>query len=266
MSVTLRQVSQDSSAQISVGSIVPNQRQPRHSFDEDALQELAASIKAHGILSPLLVRRMETGTFELIAGERRLRASKLAGLDSVPVIILGAGSQSSLEIAIVENVQREDMNCFECAVAYRRLMDEFGLTQEQVAERVGKSRATIANTVRLLRLPPKVLEGLASSRISEGHARALLALNDEIRQLSVYEEVLRKNLSVREIERMKGRSDQPITQPSKGKGKDPDLMAVEQRLSERFGAPVQVGGGEISISYFSEDDLVRILDHLQIDE
>src|SRR5580704_9085673 len=161
--------------ELPVADIVPNSRQPRTVFNDEALEELAASIREYGILQPLIVRPLAEGKHELIAGERRLRAAKLAGLTSVPVIVRSAGNQSSLELALIENLQREDINALESAKAYRRLIDEFGMTQEQVADRVGKSRVSVANTVRLLRLPKRIMEGLEAGFISEGHARALLA-------------------------------------------------------------------------------------------
>jgi ParB family chromosome partitioning protein len=251
--------------EISVDAIVPNQRQPRSIFADEPLRDLAESIRNYGILQPLLVRPLDEQTYELIAGERRLRAAKLAGLDTVPVLIRSAGSQGSLEIALIENVQREDINSLESARAYRRLIDEFALTQEQVADRVGKSRTTITNTLRLLRLPPKVQNGLSSGTISEGHARALLAVEDEVRQLKLYDEILEKGLNVRDVERIaRGSTKSAKPAPPPRLMASPELMHAEQALSEKLGAKVQIGGGEISIDYFSEEDLERILNILGI--
>jgi ParB family chromosome partitioning protein len=253
--------------EVSVDAIVPNQRQPRSIFADEPLRELAESIRNYGILQPLLVRPLDEQTYELIAGERRLRAAKLAGLESVPVLIRPAGSQTSLEIALIENVQREDINGLESARAYRRLIDEFAMTQEQVAERVGKSRTTVTNTLRLLRLPPKVQGGLSSGSISEGHARALLAVEDEVQQLKLYDQILEKGLNVREVEKLARSPLKPQKQPiptAKIQARVPELMHVEQRLSEKLGARVQIGGGEISIEYFSDDDLERILNLLGV--
>ncbi len=253
-----------------VGSITPNSRQPRTYFDEDALQELADSIREHGIIQPLLVRPTGEGEYELIAGERRLRAAKLAGLDRVPIVIRSADNQVSLELALIENVQREDINPIESAQAYRKLIDEFSLTQEQVAVRVGKSRTVITNMIRLLRLPIEVQEGLQVGSISEGHARALLQLGDEARQLEVYEDILVKGLTVRDVERVARPAGVP--QPPKPNGApakrpteaDPNVRAVEDRLREFFGTPVKIQatekGGTLTIEFFSDDDLQRVLD------
>src|SRR5471030_664225 len=186
--------------ELPVADIVPNSRQPRTLFNEEALEELAASIREYGILQPLIVRPIAEGKHELIAGERRLRAAKLAGLKTVPVLVRSAGNQSSLELALIENLQREDINALESARAYRKLIDEFGLTQEQVAERVGKSRTVIANTVRLLRLPRRITEGLERGIITEGHARALLSFESEAQQLAVYDQILERGMTVRDVE------------------------------------------------------------------
>jgi ParB family transcriptional regulator, chromosome partitioning protein len=251
--------------EVSVDCIVPNQRQPRSIFAPEPLKELAASIKEFGILQPLLVRPLDENSYELIAGERRLRAAKLAGLTTVPILIRPAGSQTSLELALIENVQREDINGMESARAYRRLTDEFGLTQEQVADRVGKSRTTISNTLRLLRLPSKIQNGLSGSTITEGHARALLAIEDEIQQLKVYDQIVDKGLSVREVERLARKPKSESAKPSlPPKPKVPELMHIEQALSEKFGARVQIGGGEISFEYYGDEDLERILQLLGV--
>src|SRR5947199_5012387 len=170
-------------SEVLVDAIVPNQRQPRTYFKEEAVQELANSIREVGILQPLVVRPLSEGKYELIAGERRLRASKLAGLETVPVLVRAADDRTSLEMAIIENVQREDISPLESARAYRKLIDEFGLTQEQVAQKVSKSRVSVANTLRLLRLPAQIQQALESGDIQEGHARALLAFESEEEQL-----------------------------------------------------------------------------------
>ena len=254
-------------AEVAIDSIVPNTRQPRTVFAEGPLQELAASIREFGILQPLLVRPIGEGRYELIAGERRLRAAKLAGLDSVPILIRSTSGQSSLELALIENVQREDINAMECARAYRKLVDEFDLTQEQVADRVGKSRSGITNTMRLLKLPRRVQDGLESGQITEGHARALLAFESDAQQLAVYDRILAKGLTVRDVENAGKTSPKP-TKPRTVAGRqshsNPNLAAVEERLSEQFGSPVSIGGGEVAISYYSEEDLDRILELLGV--
>lgn len=247
-------------SEVSVDAIVPNPRQPRTNFEDAALRELAASVKEYGVLNPLTVRPLTEGRYELIAGERRLRAAKLAGLKEVPVVIRAAGDQNSLELAMIENVQREDINAMEAAHAYRRLMDEFGLTQEGVADKVGKARPTIANSLRLLKLPPKVQSGLHEGRISEGHARALLAFPELEQQMAMFNAIVEKGLSVREVERA-AQPAQPKRRPRKGTG-DPNLTAVERSLSERLGAPVKIANGRIEISFFGDDDLQRIIEAL----
>jgi ParB family chromosome partitioning protein len=263
---------ESNSTELPVDAIVPNTRQPRSYFADEPLKELASSIREFGVLQPLLVRPLDESTFELIAGERRLRAAKLAGLNVVPVIIRAAGGQTSLELALIENLQRQDINALESARAYRRLVEEFGLTQEQVAERVGKSRTTITNTMRLLRLPPKIQESVQSGFLSEGHARALVGIEEEDKQLAIFEQIKKKGLSVRDVERAArtrpGQSERAATQPHQklaGKpARNPDLIAVEEALSEKLGTPVQIGGGEISIEYYSEEDLQRILEILGV--
>lgn len=252
--------------EVPIDSIIRNPRQPRSHFDDGALSELSSSIKEFGILQPLVVRPSTEGQYELIAGERRLRAAKLAGLEAVPVLIRSAGNQNSLEIALIENIQREDINSLECARAYRRLMDEFGLTQEQVAERVGKSRVAIANAVRLLRLPRRIQDGIEGGKISEGHARALLTFESDAHQLAVYDQILERNLTVRDVE--KAASGLPKKSGKKKKGddspRDPNLAELQRGLSNHLGSPVHITsngkGGSLSIDFYSDDDLQRILD------
>jgi ParB family chromosome partitioning protein len=254
---------ESSVAEAPIESVMPNARQPRTQFAEEPLQELATSIKEYGILQPLLVRPIGEGKYELIAGERRLRAAKIAGLVSVPILIRPAGGQSSLELALIENVQREDINPLECARAYRRLIDEFALTQDQIADRVGKSRSTITNALRLMRLPKRVQDGLEAGSISEGHARALLSFDSEAEQEKLYDQILAKGLSVRDVERA-SKPKEPVKRAASRPSRhpNPNLAVVEERLSEHLGAPVRIGGGEVAIAYYTEDDLDRILEKL----
>ncbi|AIE87878.1 ParB/RepB/Spo0J family partition protein [Fimbriimonas ginsengisoli] len=250
---------------ISVDDIEPNARQPRTHFDKEALQELADSIREHGILQPLLVRPRAEGKYELIAGERRLRASKLAGLKTVPVLMRSAGNQNSLELALIENIQRENINPVECARAYRRLIDEFDLTQEQVAEKVGKSRTGVANTVRLLRLPKRIIDGLEGGRISEGHARALLAFDSEPQQLAIYDQIIEKGLTVREVEKASKPREVPRTKAEPPE-QDPNDAALQDALSTFLGTPTKLVrgevGGKLVVEFYSDDDLTRVLDVL----
>lgn len=252
--------------------ILPNSRQPRTIFEPEALEELAASIRQYGLIQPLVVRPLAEGKYELIAGERRLRAARLAGLRSVPIVLRSAGNQSALEIALIENVQREDMNPLECARSYRRLIDEFGLTQELVADRVGKSRTAIANTLRLMRLPEIIQRGIEESKISEGHARALLAFDSPARQLAVYELILDKGLSVREVERLSqpGGGKTAAQTPKPKPAVDPNLRALEDEIARRLSAPTKIhrtsggSGGKLTVEFYDDDDLQRILDAIGI--
>jgi len=253
--------------EVAVASIVPNARQPRTHFDEGALAELAESIKIHGILQPLLVRPMSEGQYELIAGERRLRAAKLAGLTSVPAMIRSADNRNTLEMALIENIQREDINPVECARAYRRLIDEFDMTQEQVSEKVGKSRTAVANAVRLLRLPKRIIEGLEASRISEGHARALLTFESEAQQLAVYDQILERGLTVREVEKTAKPKVAPAPKPKADEPKaDPNDRALEEALCTFLGSPTKLirseVGGKLIVDFYSDDDLDRMLESL----
>jgi len=254
-------------ALIPLSQIVPNPRQPRTEFTEAALQELAHSIREHGVLQPIVVRMTGRNAFELIAGERRFRASQLAGAATIPAIVRDANHQNSLELALVENIQRENIGALEAAAAYQSLMSEFGLTQEQVAERVGKSRSAVANTMRLLRLPEPVLQALRNQTISEGHARALLAVESEAALLSLFAKVVREKLSVRETENL-------VKQGYRGGAKtltekpvpDPNWTAVQKALSEYFATKVAIDrgkkGGRILIDFYSDEDLDRILEVL----
>ena len=249
--------------EIAVDAIRPNSSQPRTTFDDDSLQELAASIKEAGILQPLIVRPLREGLYELIAGERRWRAAQIAGLETVPVIVRSAGRQDSLEWALIENIQREDIAPLECARAYRRLIDEFGLTQEEVADKVGKSRSGVANTMRLLRLPEKIQDALALGKITEGHARAILGAGSEAAQLALFDKIVREGLNVRGVE-VGARKTMAKPRASKSLKRDPAVAEVEEALSERFGTSVRVKldgkGGEIVVPFYSEDDLDRLLE------
>lgn len=257
------------SSELLISNISPNQRQPRRIFDEDALKDLSESIKVHGVLQPILVRPISEGKYEIIAGERRWRASQLAGLKTMPVMIKSAAGQDSLEWALIENVQREDISAAEQAVAFRRLMDEFGLTQEQVADRVGKSRTAVANTVRLLRLPKAVLSALELGKLSEGHARALLAFETEEKKLSVFNQILEKDLTVRDVEKLAQDGQQPKTKTiSTRVTKDVFTIQLESALSEKFGTPAKLDrtekGGKVVLEFYSDEDLERIIELLGV--
>lgn len=257
--------------EVSIDSIEPNRKQPRTHFDEEALASLAQSIKDHGVLQPIVVRPLAEGRYELIAGERRWRASRLAGLKTVPILVRAAGNKAALELALIENIQREDISPLECARAYRQLIDEFGLTQEQVAERVAKSRSGIANTLRLLNLPANALQALEDGKITEGHARAILAIEDPAWRESILQRVLKEGLSVREVEQAAyGPNHKPgrIKVKKMPPAKNPDVVQLEEALSTLLMSPVKIDksgvGGKISVEFYSDDDLDRILEVLGI--
>lgn len=252
---------------IPILEIKVNPFQPRVEFDDEKLEELAESIRIHGVVQPLTVRREAGGKIELIAGERRLRASKLAGLLEVPCYVRNANDQESLEIALIENIQREDLNALEVGRSYERLIEECSLTHEELSQRLGKKRATISNYLRLLKLPPDVQNALSDQRISMGHARALAGLEDVLLQLDLLHEILSDNLSVREVERRIA-SLAKRKPKAKNKKKSPSFKAMEEKLSSQWSTRVRLnqkanGSGEMSVYFHNEEDLQRILDLLQ---
>ncbi|MEC7267964.1 MAG: ParB/RepB/Spo0J family partition protein, partial [Bacteroidota bacterium] len=234
---------------IPILEIKVNPFQPRVEFDDEKLEELAESIRIHGVVQPLTVRREASGKIELIAGERRLRASKLAGLLEVPCYVRNANDQESLDIALIENIQREDLNALEVGRSYERLIEECSLTHEELSQRIGKKRATISNYLRLLKLPPDVQNALSDQRISMGHARALAGLEDVLLQLDLLHEILSDNLSVREVERRIA-SLAKRKPKAKNKKKSPSFKAMEEKLSSQWSTRVRLnqkanGSGEI---------------------
>lgn len=254
---------------IPLDSIELNPFQPRSDFDETALKELSDSIRIHGVIQPITVRKVGTNKFQLIAGERRVRASKLAGIKEIPAYIRSANDQDMLEIALIENIQREDLNAIEVALHYRRLLDECHLTHEDLAERVGKSRTSVTNFLRLLKLPPDIQRGLKEKKISMGHARAIINLEDPVGQLAIYKEIITRNLSVRDVEELvRNYHHKPknIKAPS---GTLPfEIRKVQDELSSHLGTRVVLkrnkqGKGEIIISFFSDDDLFRLKDIIE---
>jgi ParB family transcriptional regulator, chromosome partitioning protein len=246
----------------------PNRAQPRRRFDDDALDELASSIREHGVLEPILVRRREAGGYEIIAGERRWRAAQRAGIHELPIYVRELTDAVAFEAALVENLQREDLNPIETALAFQRLIDEHGHTQEQIAERVGKNRATVANSLRLLKLPEDVLGLLESGQLSEGHGRALLTAPDASAMQKLARAALAEKLSVRETERRaralsdgKSSKTAPAKKPAE---KSANVKDLERRLSHTLGTPVAVedrggGKGRLEIEYTSYEELDRIL-------
>ncbi len=259
---------------LSLDEISPNPSQPRQTFAPEALAELAASIKEHGLIQPIIVARASAGSqtpYTIIAGERRWRASKLAGLKQVPVIIKDATPQAMLELALVENVQRADLNPLEEAVAYETLIQEFGLTQGQVAERVGKSRVAVANTIRLLQLPDEVKQAVLEGQIREGHARALLGLSDDQTMIEAMKLVIDRGLSVRQTEELVRRLNAPAKPaPDDDLSASPETKALEDKLRARLGTKVNLfrtrKGGRIVIHFYSEEELAELYEMLVGDE
>lgn len=247
--------------EVDVNQIVANPHQPRNLFDDEKLQNLSQSIKMHGVIQPLIVTR-KGNLYELIAGERRFQASKLAGLKKVPVIIREASELQKLELAIIENVQRHDLNAIEEGKAYQKLADEFQFSQEEVASKMGKSRSLVANKMRLLTLPIEIQKGLIDGKITEGHAKAILSIENPEKQRALYELILKSNLTVRQIEE-KTREISTKTYAGK-KVSDPELSELENRLVGALGTKVKVtksgGGGKIVIEYYSKEDLDSLLE------
>jgi ParB family transcriptional regulator, chromosome partitioning protein len=252
---------------VAVSEIVPNPDQPRRHFDEEALTSLAESIRRHGLLQPLVVRRI-AGRFELIAGERRLQAAKRANLESVPVIVRDARPEDRLELALIENLQRENLTPLEEAEAYRHLMDAYGLTQEEIAQRVGKSRPAITNTLRLLALPDAVKAQLEGGELSAGHARAVLSLEDEQEQVAFAHEVVTRKLSKSTTESLAAaRSKRPSKRTATSTASDVHVRALAEELTRDFGTRVRITsrarGGCIEIEYYSEAELDRLVERLR---
>lgn len=252
--------------EVSVAAIIPNPHQPRVRFDETKIVELGESIREHGIIQPLIVTQIGENRYELIAGERRYQAAKSIGLQTVPVIVREAKEQEKFEWAIIENVQRHDLNPVEEAKAYRRLLDEFGLSQEEVAKKMGKSRSSIANIVRLLQLPVEVQRALIEGRISEGHAKALLSLDSTEQQRALFAAIIKDGLTVRETEsRVKEVS---VHAQKRVIDRDPTVTEKENRLAEILGTKVKISttgkGGKIVIEYYGEEDLAHLMSRLLV--
>lgn len=265
----------DSIFWIELEKIEPNPFQPRREFSEDALNELASSIREHGVLQPILVTKREFESpaglevrYQLIAGERRFRAAKIAGLSQIPAIIRRGipDDRIRLELALIENVQREDLNAIERGRAYKRLIDEFHMVQREVAERVGKARETIINTMRLLTMPQVIQDAIVAGTITEGHARAMLIAGDDTKQMEVFRAVVADRLNVREAEAKARHVGGKILQPRKRASMDPELRQWQTQLQDRFGAKIQLQRmgerGRIVMEFFSDEELRGILDKL----
>lgn len=250
--------------QIDIGKIRPSGDQPRKRFDDGSIEDLTQSIREKGILQPVIVSSVGDGTFQLIAGERRWRAATRAGLKTIPAFIKDVSSQDAIEIALIENIQREDLNPIETAEAFQRLVSDYGMTQENLSARVGKDRATVANYIRILRLPEEVRTLINEDRLSIGHAKVILSLEGQKRQIDAAREIVKRALSVRAAETFcrKFTGGKTKTRP----GKTPEVEDLEQRLTRSLGTKVRVHHGKkrgrIEIEYYSLDELDRLLDHL----
>ena len=255
---------------IGVDEIDTNPKQPRKDFDEQALQELAASIKLHDLVQPVTVSKLPTGRYRLISGERRLRAAKIAGLKDVPAYIRHADDQQLLELALLENLQREDLNAMEIALSYKRMMEELNHTQEQVAERMGKERSTVANYIRLLKLPPDIQVAVRKNEISMGHARALVNVDTIDRQLYIFREIKSKELSVRQTEELVRQLYRASDVKDSVKATlSPAFKKIEDNLASHFSTRVKVshnkkGQGSITIEYYSIPDLNKVLEQIGV--
>jgi len=252
---------------VDINKVVPNPRQPRTVFSKESLHELASSIKEQGIIEPILTR-MRDGKYELVAGERRLRAAKLAGLAIIPSIVKDFSDEQSLELSLIENLQREDLNPMDEAEGYARLIAEFQLTQEEVAKKVGKERPTVTNMLRILSLPEKIKLSLRKEEISVGHARALLAIEETERQLDIWKQIIKNNLNVRDVEALAGGKEEKAKVKKGGRKRaytqNAELNALVEKLTTHFGTKVKIFGtperGRIEIEYYSREDFDRLLE------
>ena len=256
---------------ISIDEIEANPKQPRRDFDEQALQELAASVKRHDIIQPITVSKLPSGKYRLISGERRLRAAKIAGLKDIPAYVRQANDQQLLELALLENLQREDLNAIEISLSYKRMMDELDLTQEQVAENMGKDRSTVTNYIRLLKLPPDIQVAVRSGELTMGHARALINVDTVDKQLYIFNEIKSKGLSVRQTEILvrnlykQGHAVKKTAKSSMPQG----FQKIEDKLASHFSTRVKLkqnrhGSGQINIEFYSQDELNKILRQMDI--
>ena len=256
-------------SEIPLSQIETNPWQPRTEFDEKALNELAESIKVQGIIQPITVRSLSQNEYQLISGERRLQASKIAGLETIPAYVRTADDQQMLEMALIENIQRENLNAIEVALSYQRLLSECDLKQEELGGRVGKNRSTVTNYLRLLKLPPDIQVAIRDGKISMGHARALISIEDVDLQLSIFNQVIQQDLSVRKVEELVRNIGKETSTPSKPAEVDPEISNLQTKLASHFGSKIQIktnasNKGEIKIPFNSTEDLNRILEILDV--
>ena len=257
-------------SEVELSKIFANPNQPRRNFDEEALDELAESIREHGVISPITLRKHDDGTYLIIAGERRFRASKMAGLNTIPAYIRTAKDEQVMEWALIENIQRDDLDAIEIALAYQRLMDDYQLTQEKMAERVGKKRATVANYLRLLKLPAEIQMGVQQKKIDMGHARALAGSKSAEQQLDIYKRILAEDLSVRKVEQLVAAEDDAAPSSRKAPAAPrQEIIALQNQLSSALATKVTVvsddkGKGKLTIAFKSAEEMDRILRQLNI--
>jgi len=254
--------------EIDISMVGPSEYQPRKVFKDSALKELAASIKEKGVIQPVIVRKGTDKSFKLVVGERRWRAAKIAGLEKIPAIVKDTAPAEALELALIENIQREDLNPLEAAEAFQRLITDFNLTHDELSTKMGKDRATVTNYLRILKLPSDIKKWIAEGSLSVGHAKALLQIENVVAQIAVARKIIQKDLSVREAEAM---SKKTLSQPAKGhkssSWKDPQISSLEERLKQGLGTKVRLfhkgkKGGKIEIEYYSLDELDRLLEIL----
>lgn len=260
-------ISENGILYVDINDIKPNSNQPRKTFDEDKLKELAASIEEHGLIQPVVLRKMKSG-YEIVAGERRWRAARIIGIKEIPCIIKDLTNEENMLLAIIENMQREDLNPIEEAEGISQMIDTYGLTQEQVSKSVGKSRPYIANSLRLLKLPEAVRGYVSSGELSAGHARALAAITDESRQIALADTAIREGLSVRQIEKLaQENKDEKIKPKARQKGKNADIIRVEEDLKDVLGTKVNLNQrgkkGRIEIEFYSREELERLIELLK---
>lgn len=252
--------------EIKLTEVEPNEKQPRREFDDEALKDLAESIKEHGVVQPIIVRRLGNG-YQIIAGERRWRASRLAGNRTIPAIVKECTNLEVMELALIENLQREDLNSIEEALAYKSLIEEYKMTQEEISKQIGKSRPAIANSLRLLQLPQVIKDMIAMGKISQGHARALLAIDGEKKQLEIAEKIVEQQLNVRQIEKMAKAEKKPDKQEKEPDSYQLEIKQLEERLKTALGTRVIIqhkkNKGKIEIEYYSNDELDRIIEFME---
>ena len=254
--------------EINIDKIKRNNNQPRSNFNKKQLNELAISISTHGIIQPITVRKIDGNTYQLISGERRFRASKISNLKSIPAFIKNAKDNEMLEMALIENIQRENLNSLEIAISYKKLIDELKINQEHLAKRVGKDRSTINNYLRLLKLPPTIQKGIMENKIQMGHARSLITIETSEMQLEVYKKMLENKLSVRNVENLVRKLSKTKSYRKKISTKNKDIEKLEAKLSSFLGTKIKISGnstkGEIIVPYKNTNDLNRILELLDI--